>query len=946
MRPSRSELCLLALAFVLGSAGCDDQAGLEVVGPEIRVEPRALDFGEVPFGSARRLPVEVQNVGRAPLRVTEFDIEPPFFLEPDPALEQPLPPGSRLVLTIGFRPDGEEASARLGLGSDDPSQPRVEVSLAGRGTAGWLSFDPGRIDFGPVAVGTERKAELRVIHIGLEPEAGPLFVDAARPGAFSMLGAPVDRELVVGAREEVVLELVYRPFEPGLDSGWLRFETCGPGCGIEVEIVAEAVAPLVRLEPPVIDFGEVALGSEGVAQVVGTHLGTAPLTVEAMAVRGSPNVTLSVDRAIPGPLLPGESFSVILTWRPAGAAPLDARLQVGFDDPSFPAGLVGLGGQGVGPLFLAQPERLSFGVVGQTAPSGRSLIALNAGSAPVDLEAVEIEGADELELGTLPPLPVRLQAGETAALRVVFSPSGPGVRTATVSLKTSDPLRTEVRVPVVAAYSERACRLDLAPVVAFGALVPGFSRERELRVENQGSGPCALVSGRFRPPEDPSFEWLGPNPLPASLASGERVVLTFRFSPTEERDAKAVFELRTDEILSPVRTVGLFGAGAGSLDVVARPRVLDFGGRVLGCGPAARSIMLVNNGTIPAELLSISLTSSASAFSLAAPPLPVQLSPRGSARAEVAFTPSSAGAAQGELEVEVRDLPHRIVVPLLGRGNEGTTERERFEVPREARVDVLMVIDDSCSMSDKQGELAANLDRFLAEASASGSDFQIGVTTTTVQGRNGALVGPVLSARQSGLESAFRQQVMVGTSGSPFEMGLEAALAAVRRADRGFAPNSGLFRPGARAALIVISDEDDQSPQPVDFYAGELTARLPTLSAAAVTGQSAGCSFGSRLGALPSPRYETFLQAVGGLSASICADWGSTLAALGQSAFGVGRRFSLSSPIRAGTAPTVEVDGRPLNPSEYVVDRAGNAVVLQQTPRRGAVVIVEYEPQC
>jgi hypothetical protein len=158
-------------------------------------------------------------------------------------------------------------------------------------------------------------------------------------------------------------------------------------------------------------------------------------------------------------------------------------------------------------------------------------------------------------------------------------------------------------------------------------------------------------------------------------------------------------------------------------------------------------------------------------------------------------------------------------------------------VPGVPKTDILFVVDDSGSMAAEQGLLATGFKQFidrLASLPVKGS-FQIGVTTTSIDfpmsdglggytlqttypdGRpypQGALVGPagkkILAASSPTLVPDFQADVNVGTAGSGKEQGLRAALLAVtdRIAD---GANAGFLRPGARLAVIVVSDEDDCS---------------------------------------------------------------------------------------------------------------------------------------
>jgi hypothetical protein len=141
-------------------------------------------------------------------------------------------------------------------------------------------------------------------------------------------------------------------------------------------------------------------------------------------------------------------------------------------------------------------------------------------------------------------------------------------------------------------------------------------------------------------------------------------------------------------------------------------------------------------------------------------------------------------------------------------------------VPRAVATDILFVIDDSGSMANNQVTLQAGLASFIAALAASpvANDFQIGVTTTSVATFGGTAVAPagdlvapgVMPGSSPTLVADFESAVVVGTAGSGREQSFAAARLALEKSAAG-SPNAGFLRPGARLAVIFLSDEDDCS---------------------------------------------------------------------------------------------------------------------------------------
>jgi len=138
-------------------------------------------------------------------------------------------------------------------------------------------------------------------------------------------------------------------------------------------------------------------------------------------------------------------------------------------------------------------------------------------------------------------------------------------------------------------------------------------------------------------------------------------------------------------------------------------------------------------------------------------------------------------------------------------------------------VDVLLVVDNSCSMIDEQIKLGSNFSAFIEEFVNAEVDYQIGVTTTDmVDGTHrGRLQGETkLITSEMSFDDAstlFAENVHVCATGSGLEKGLDAARAALSEPVIS-EENAGFLRPDAALAIVFVSDEDDLSIDPVGDY--------------------------------------------------------------------------------------------------------------------------------
>lgn len=297
------------------------------------------------------------------------------------------------------------------------------------------------------------------------------------------------------------------------------------------------------------------------------------------------------------------------------------------------------------------------------------------------------------------------------------------------------------------------------------------------------------------------------------------------------------------------------------------------------------------------------------------------------------------------------------------------------QVPAE-EVDILMVIDNSCSMGPYQLALAANFNQFITYFIDANVDYQIGVTTTTLEvppyNSNypsctqakldeipdaGHLVdGQIIDNETPNAEALFQDSVTVGTCGSGFEMGLEAARIALSPALLSGA-NLGFVRPDASLSIIFVSDEQDGSPDPVNEYIntfygvkGQRERDVFNASALTVT-DTTGCpnQAGSTLGT----RYVDVAEQTHGVVGNLCAqDFSQIVTDLSLNASRLRDTFFLSQePNPLTIQVSVEDEVWSCEEGEFTFQRVVDAgvdkpaIVFDRTamPQPGQQIAVRYD---
>ena len=260
------------------------------------------------------------------------------------------------------------------------------------------------------------------------------------------------------------------------------------------------------------------------------------------------------------------------------------------------------------------------------------------------------------------------------------------------------------------------------------------------------------------------------------------------------------------------------------------------------------------------------------------------------------------------------------------------------------KVDILLVVDNSCSMAPYQSELASNFQSFIQFFVDVDVDYHIGVTTTTVsepwvggsctqQDINripepGRLVfDKVIDSETNNAEQLFSQLVNVGTCGSGSEMGLEAAALAL-----GPEADANFLRDDAELSVIFVSDEQDGSPLGVNSYLNEYRASKPDggresmdVSALVVTQRNSCNNQQLQAGASEGTRYVDVASQSGGVIGNICSDdFASIVTDLSLNSSRLNDTFYLSSRPDLSTL-SVEV-----NAEAYPCDEGSWAYILEE----------------
>ncbi|MCA9492862.1 MAG: hypothetical protein KC621_23180 [Myxococcales bacterium] len=264
-------------------------------------------------------------------------------------------------------------------------------------------------------------------------------------------------------------------------------------------------------------------------------------------------------------------------------------------------------------------------------------------------------------------------------------------------------------------------------------------------------------------------------------------------------------------------------------------------------------------------------------------------------------------------------------------------------------IDLLFVIDDSCSMADEQARLANSFSSLLPVLSGFSMDYHVGVVTTDMNARDerGRLREDNSGDRWIEPSDAnqavkFAQMAEVGTDGTTDEEGFGAMIASIN--DFGNTYNAGFRRDDAQYAVVVVSDENEHSTfisvDDAEAFLGNQETWNGDASFTSIVTPLAGCPTGDE----PGDKYLGLTNRVGGAKGSICAaNYAPTLLSMSQG-WWTSEPFELTrAPLDPATMD-VTLDGVSVDPADWVWDDEQGTVRFTHgfAPAPGSSVRVTY----
>lgn len=549
-----------------------------------------------------------------------------------------------------------------------------------------LRAQPSTVDFGDVpATTTSLPSNVQVVNTGKDPitlSAGSLSPASSEFVVTLTGGASFP---VILKKDEVLnLEVVAKPAGPGKRTTSYKLDTTTPGAfGIAIPLSVNGIGPKYQVDPQVINFGGLPVGSMPRSQVVTiSNAGGGFLVLKsAPTLADTTNFTLVNVPMTPISLAYGAPISFEVKFNPTMERVHGTTLSILYNDGIDRTATINISGSYGKPKIGVPTGTIAMTPVRVNAKGPEMpLTVTNSGLADLTISSVMFTGANPGEFSVLnmptmgAPIVVKPNGG-SENLRLQCNPTVTGLRAATLNITSDDPMTAVATVTlncngVVANFDLSPMKVDFMPAQQTGQC----SAATEVVIKNSGTDALRVLSIGFMGANAASFSQPYTSGRFVPGTNGQ-LSIPVKFCPKDIGMQTADLVITTDYMAGHVAKVPLTGIATGP-KIVATPGAIDFGPIYLRATSPTQTIELKNEGDQPLIFGKSTLTPAAAMgpFKVLAFPAEGTKLNKGDPplKLEVSVTPQMAQQYNGEIAIGINDLVQggTLKIPLSAVGTQ------------------------------------------------------------------------------------------------------------------------------------------------------------------------------------------------------------------------------------------------------------------------------------
>ena len=240
--------------------------------------------------------------------------------------------------------------------------------------------------------------------------------------------------MTINAGSSASFTAKFSPPTVGSDAGGISIVSNAPGSPAVIALSGVGIEGQLGASPSSVNFGSVAVGSNGTQSITLTNSGSASVTISQATVSGT---GLSIS-GLSTPLALGAGLSTTFSaqFTPTSAGSASGSISIVNNGQNSPL-TIPLSGTGTQPQLAATPTSAAFGSVTTGTNNSQTVSLTNGGSATVTISSLTVSGAGFSTTGITAP--VSIAAGKATTFNAVFGPNAAGSVTGSITLVSNAP---------------------------------------------------------------------------------------------------------------------------------------------------------------------------------------------------------------------------------------------------------------------------------------------------------------------------------------------------------------------------------------------------------------------------------------------------------------------------------------------------------------------------
>jgi len=402
-------------------------------------------------------------------------------------------------------------------------------------------------------------------------------------------------------------------------------------------IGARAATPELTCLPGWLSFAAVPINQSETQLLVLKNSGKTSVTISGIAASPS-NFNVS-GMTLPFVLAAGQSAGIHVTFSPTASKWVRGNVQLTSNATNSAMQISVQGGGVVKGQLQAQPGSVALGQVQVGRSQSQSVVVTSIASNKVTVKGFQVSGAGFSVSG--PATPLVLSPGQTFTVTAKFSPQAAGLVSGNIRILSTASSGLNIPLTATGVTTTTTGQLAVSPsALSLGSVRVGSSGTASGSLSASGASVTVTADNI----NNSAFTLSGLT-LPVTIAAGQSVPFTVKFTPTAAGSASATLAF-TSNAQTATTSESLSGTGTTAPGQLAvSPTSLSLGSVVVGSSGTA-------SGSLSASGASVTVTADSvnnSAFTVTGLSLPVTLAAGKSVPFTVKFTPTAAGSASATL---------------------------------------------------------------------------------------------------------------------------------------------------------------------------------------------------------------------------------------------------------------------------------------------------------